>query len=47
MLALEKKLRKTQELWLVTTTSLDIFEAKRLTFPEPHKPVTAKKNCAW
>jgi len=20
-----------------------IFEAKRLTFPEPHKPVTAKK----
>jgi len=23
------------------------FEAKRLTFPEPHKPVTAKKICVW
>jgi len=23
------------------------FKAKRLTFPEPHKPVTAKKICVW
>ena len=23
------------------------FEAKRLTFPELHKPVTAKKICVW
>jgi len=23
------------------------FEAKRLTFPEPHKPVTAKKIFVW
>ena len=25
----------------------NFFEAKRLTFPEPHKPVTAKKICVW
>ena len=24
-----------------------IFEAKRLTFPELHKPVSAKKMCVW
>jgi len=24
-----------------------IFEAKRLTFPKSHKPVTAKKTCVW
>jgi len=47
MLALENKQRKTHELWLVTTTLLKFFEAKRLTFPEPHKPVTAKKICVW
>jgi len=47
MLALENKQRKTHELWLVTTTVLKIFEAKRLTFPEPHKPVTAKKIGVW
>jgi len=23
------------------------FEAKRLTFPEPHKSVTVKKICIW
>jgi len=23
------------------------FEAKRLSFPAPHKPVTAKKICVW
>jgi len=28
-------------------TLLKIFEAKRLTFPEPHQPVTAKKICVW
>jgi len=38
---------KTHELWLVTTALLKIFEAKRLTFPEPHKPVTAKKIVIW
>jgi len=43
MLALENKYRKTHELWLVPKTVLNIFEAKRLTFPEPHKPVTTKK----
>jgi len=48
MLALENKYRKTHELWLVATTLLKIcFEAKRLTFPEHHKPVTAKKICVW
>ena len=25
----------------------NFFEAKRLTFPEPHKPVTAKEICVW
>ena len=48
MLALENKQRKTHELWLVATTLLQkFFEAKRLTFPEPHEPVTAKKICVW
>jgi len=28
-------------------TALKIFEAERLTFPEPHKPVTAKKIGVW
>jgi len=28
-------------------TKIFFFEAKRLTFPEPHKPVTAKKICVW
>jgi len=46
MLALENKKRKTHELCLVTTL-LKMFEAKRLTFPEPHKPVTTKKICVW
>ena len=23
------------------------LENKRLTLPEPHKPVTAKKTCVW
>jgi len=46
-LALENKQRKTHELWLITTVLLKIFEDKRLTFPEPHKPVTAKKIGVW
>jgi len=42
MLALENKQRKTHELWLVATTLLkNFFEARRLTFPEPHESVTA------
>ena len=24
-----------------------IYQPKRLTSPEPHKPVTAKKICLW
>ena len=28
-------------------TKKKYFEAKRLIFPEPHKPVTAKKICVW
>jgi len=47
MLALENKQKKKHELRLVTTTLLKIFGAERLTFPEPHKPVTAKKIDVW
>jgi len=48
MLALENRYieRNTHKLWLVTMGT-KISKVKRLTFPDPHKPVIAKKNCVW
>ena len=31
----------------IGSSDLDYYKAKGLTFPEPHKPVTAKKICVW